>query len=167
MNRMEALLPTHGTLWEPAGAGRNAQRSDRYGAWYADGIHSFLPGTWVIAGHRYDKENILKLLEAVRRVWTERSAFHQNDYWLGEDAICTEWSSTNGVWNGRRCRNSGRAVWKFRDNRVVYWRNYLDICFYAEVHAGWREAIGPALGRDLPNWPEPSLPLYPDPMAHE
>ena len=44
---------------------------------------------------------------------------------------------------------------------------HLDTSFYAEVHEGWREAVGPTLGRQLPNWPEPSSPRYPDPLAHE
>ena len=84
-----------------------AQRSDAYGDWYAEQIHSFLPGTWVISGHHQGLEEIQKLLEAVRQIWTVRSVFEHNNYWLGEDTICTEWFSTNEVWTGQRCRNSG------------------------------------------------------------
>jgi ketosteroid isomerase-like protein len=164
---MEALLPAYRQLWEPAGAGGNAQRTDRYGDWYADEIHSFLPGTWVIAGHHHGKDAILKLLEAVRRVWTVRSVFHHNQYWLGESSICTEWFSTNGVWNGRRCRNSGLTRHTFAGERAIEWQEYTDSEFFEEAHAGWREVVGPELGRHLSRYARTGPPWYPDPAQNE
>lgn len=67
---MRALFPSYKRLWEPAESGIGAQRSDAYGDWYAEQIHSFLPGTWVISGHHQGLEEIQKLLEAVRQIWT-------------------------------------------------------------------------------------------------
>jgi len=167
MTPMEALFPEYRKLWEPAGAGAGAQRTDRYGDWYAQQIHSFLPGTWVISGHHYGHDTILKLLEAVRRVWTVRSVFHHNRYWLGESSICTEWFSTNGVWNGRRCRNSGLTRHSFADGRAIEWQEYTDSEFFEEVHEGWREAVGPELGKHLSRYGRGGPPWYPDPAQNE
>lgn len=167
MTRMRQLLPAYQQLWEPGGAGQNTQRTDRYGDWYADEIHSFLPGTWVIAGHHRGKHVILKLLEAVRKVWTVRSVFHHNNYWLGEDTICTEWFSANGVWNGRRCRNSGLTRHTFASDAVVEWQEYTDSEFFEEAHAGWREVVGPELGRHLSRYARSGPPWYPDPAQNE
>ena len=167
MTKMEALLPEYRQLWEPAGTGSGAQRSERYGDWYAEGIHSFLPGTWVIAGHHYGLDAILKLLQAVRQVWTVRSTFHHNNYWLGEDTICTEWFSTNGTWNGHRCRNSGLTRQTFVDGQVVEWQEYTDSEFFEEVHAGWRDVVGSELGKHLSRYPRSGPSWYPDPAKNE
>jgi ketosteroid isomerase-like protein len=164
---MEALLPAYRQLWEPAGAGANAQRTDRYGDWYAEQIHSFLPGTWVISGHHHGHAAILKLLEAVRRIWTVRSVFHNNNYWLGESSICTEWFSTNGVWNGSRCRNSGLTRHTFAGDKAIEWQEYTDSEFFEEVHAGWREVVGPELGRHLSRYARSGPPWYLDPSQDE
>jgi ketosteroid isomerase-like protein len=164
---METLFPAYQRLWEPAGAGSNAQRTDRYGDWYAEEIHSFLPGTWVISGHHSGRDTILKLLEAVRRVWTVRSVFHHNNYWLGERSICTEWFSTNGVWNGRRCRNSGLTRHTFSGEKAIEWQEYTDSEFFEEVHEGWRDAVGPELGRHLSRYARSGPPWYPDPAENE
>jgi ketosteroid isomerase-like protein len=166
MDAMHELLPRYKLLWEPAGTGRNAQRTEAYGDWYAESIHSFLPGTWVIAGHHYGRPNILKLLAAVKKVWTERSVFHNNNYWVGTDTICTEWFSTNGVWNGRRCRNSGLTRQTFAGGKVTEWQEYTDSEFFDEVHAGWRDAVGAELGAHLAKYAQRAR-WYSDPAQNE
>ncbi len=167
MTRMQHLLPAYKALWEPAGSGSNAQRSDAYGDWYAEGIHSFLPGTWVISGHHRGHAEILKLFEAVRRVWTVRSVFHHNNYWLGEDTICTEWFSTNGVWTGQQCRNSGLTRHTFVGEHAIEWQEYTDSEFFEELHAGWRDVVGPELGAHLSRYDRSGPPWYPDPARNE
>ena len=164
MTRMQHLLPAYKSLWEPAGSGSNAQRSDAYGDWYAEGIHSFLPGTWVISGHHRGHAEILKLFEAVRRVWTVRSVFHHNNYWLGEDTICTEWFSTNGVWTGQQCRNSGLTRHTFAGEHAIEWQEYTDSEFFEEMHAGWRDVVGPEIGAHISRGTASTgPPWYPDP----
>ncbi len=167
MSRMQDLLPAYRKLWEPAGGGERAQRSDAYGDWYAQDIHSFLPGTWVIAGHHRGHAEILELFEAVRRVWTVRSVFHHNNYWVGEDTICTEWFSTNGVFTGQRCRNSGLTRHSFVGDRAVEWQEYTDSEFFEEMHAGWRDVVGPELGAHLSRYDRSGPPWYPDPAQNE
>ena len=167
MADMRELLPAYKALFEPDGAGAKALRSDSFGDMYAKDIHSFLPGTWVIAGHHHGRNNILKLLDAVRRVWTVRSVFHNNNYWIGEDTICTEWFSTNGAFNGNRCRNSGLTRQTFRDGKVVEWQEYTDSEFFQEVHEGWREAVGPELGAYLSKYVPTGPPWYPVPAKKE
>ena len=167
MTQMQALLPAYKQLWEPAARGSGAQRSDAYGDWYAPQIHSFLPGTWVISGHHQGLEEINKLLEAVRQIWTVRSIFHNNNYWIGEDTICTEWFSTNEVWTGQRCRNSGLTRQTFVDDQVIEWQEYTDSEFFEEMHAGWREVVGAELGSHLSRYGRSGPLWYPDPSQNE
>ncbi len=91
----------------------------------------------------------------------------KTEFWANEDSVLIHWFSRNRTWKGQPCRNSGWAVWKFDGDRVAQWRNYVDTSFYAELHEGWREVVGPELGRALANWPLPGDVKYPDPMAHE
>ena len=167
MNEMLALLPEYKTLWEPSGRGAGVQRTELFGDMYADAIHSFLPGTWVISGHHHGRDTILKLLEAVRKVWTQRSVFHDNQYWVGEDTICTEWFSTNGTWNGLQCRNSGLTRHAFHNGKVAEWQEYTDSEFFEEVHAGWRTIVGAELGRWLSRYERDGPPWYPNPAENE
>ena len=164
---MRDLLPTYKELWEPSASGSGAQRSDAYGDWYAEHIHSFLPGTWVISGHHQGLGEIQMLLEAVRKIWTVRSIFHHNNYWLGEDTICTEWFSTNEVWTGVRCRNSGLTRQTFVEGQVFEWQEYTDSEFFEEMHAGWRGVVGPELGSHLSRYACSGPPSYPDPALNE
>jgi ketosteroid isomerase-like protein len=135
---------------------------------FADDVDVFFQGrSWPLGGHHRGREGVECLFEVVSRLWPQPSEIVETEFWANEDSVLTHWFTRNETWKRQACRNSGWAVWRFEGDRVVQSRNYVDTSFYAEVHEGWREAVGARLGEQLPNWPLPEGSRYPDPMAHE
>lgn len=168
MTDMRAKFEGLRGLWEPGGAGAGVQYSrDRFTDLFADDAHVFIPGTWFLAGHHHGRPTILKMFEAVHKVWPIRATFHRNHYWIGEDTMCIEWFSTNGTWKNQRCRNSGMTIWRFRGDLVIDWQEITDSEYFDEAHSGWREHLGADPGRFLARYAQQGPPWYPDPAANE
>ena len=135
---------------------------------FADDVHIFFQGrSWPLGGHHHGREGLARVMEGFNRIWPTPSTIVKTNFWANDDRVLIQWFTRNTTWKGQPCRNSGWTVWKFQDRKVVDWRTYTDTIFYAELHAGWREAFGEEFGSQFPNWPEPKASRYPRPEEHE
>jgi ketosteroid isomerase-like protein len=134
---------------------------------FSDELRAHWQGrSWPLGGQHRGRAELERAFAVADRIWPRAPEICKTEAWANRDSVLVHWFARAETWTGQPLRCSGWAVWTFRGGRVVGWRNYLDTSFQAEVTRGWREAIGAALGKGLPNWEAPQRPFYPDPMAH-
>ena len=134
---------------------------------FSEDVDVFFQGRlWPFAGHHPGRAGVERLLEVGRRLFA-RAERIQARYWAGEERVLVEWFAAGETWKGDAFREGGFSVFDFREGLVCAVRTYLDTLYQAELLEGWRERIGSPLGSDLPSWPEPGIPRYPQPETHE
>jgi ketosteroid isomerase-like protein len=135
---------------------------------FADDVRAHWQGrSWPLGGEHRGRAALERVFEVARRIWPGDAEIVKTEAWANRDAVLVHWFARGATWTAQPLRCSGWAVWTFRGGRVAEIRNYLDTSFQAEITRGWRDAVGPGLGKGLPNWPVPERPYHPDPMAHE
>jgi ketosteroid isomerase-like protein len=165
---MQEKLALVQSLWEPEGRGAKVQYArEKFPDMFHEDAGTFVPGTWCAGGQHRGRPAILKMFEAIRRVWPVHSVFHELNYWVGDDTVCMEWYSTNQNFRREKLRNSGMTIWRFRGDKVIHWQEITDSEYFEEAHGGWREIVGPEIGQHLARYAQTSPPWYPDPAANE
>ena len=134
---------------------------------FANDVEIFFQGRlWPLGGRHRGRAGWQRVREVANRLWSDVH-FPRLNFWAGDDRVLVEWFCERTLFDGRRCRDGGFSVWHWQDDAVVSVRNYVDTSLYAEVLTGWRDVVGEALGRELPNWEAPGTPRYPNPSGHE
>jgi ketosteroid isomerase-like protein len=168
MADIDEIVATFRSVLEPAGPGGDvAFQRKHLTRRYANDAHVFFPGVWFMGGHHNGAESIAKLWEAAGLIWPGGTRLFRNHFFVGEDTFVGEWWSRNSLWNGSPCCNSGVGRLSFRGKETIDHHEITDSEYFQEVHRGWREFLGPELGRHLPRWHDRERPFYPDPRNND